>query len=808
MVRALVVLGLTALAGAAAGAEPRTVRIGGKTVKLTVAEDVLLVRPENAALARPPAAAAPAAAAWQANTKAFLKGVVAEQGKFTKDKRPPQVALAEVEANRPRAVPQMDALLVPRAADLQAGLVTRLTAAPGVKAATPVYRINGALLIPRRSVTVRFKGPPPADVVADLVERYKLKEVARPKFLPDAVQLELQAPDKADAFATAELIERHLGDKAEWAEPDLIHEVRKYAAPPPAPPPPDDPHVGRQWYLDRIQAPKFWAAARPRAEVLVAVVDDGVDAAHPDLAGRVAGGRNFVSLGRGVPADPEAWRPQGEDDNHGTPCAGLVAAVAGNGKGVAGIGRGVKVLAVRVTGEGRLLDEDEYAAAFAWAHDQGARVVSCSLGFDGETRKIRDVLRRVADAGRLVVAAAGNSGQDVGFPASMDGVVGVGAVRKDDEAWAYSCRGPDKQVTLVAPSGITGFLGEQGVWSTDRVGKYGLNRQDHVGGWLPGEKELVEMEPEKEFEQVGDAGGDYTGRFGGTSAAAPMVAAVAATIWACHPDLTAAQVRRALVDGADVVRKNDPFAGWENGYSKVYGYGRLNAAAALDKAAAMTPPKADPKPADPPAVAAGRPPALYQVAAAEPPPKVIQALFKPVPVTWTADGQTVRADPSDRWVTVCTPNGPDEARAALAHVVRPGALDDRGFAPLYEPKDGSFALYKVARVDLKGKDELTRAAQDGKLPVLYPCYESASKGPVVFRGTVVVEPAAGQTADEVAKVAAEVGLTPTGNAEAGRREFRLTSQAQCLTPADAARELVAKGKVKSARPDLLTQVKR
>src|SRR5207237_6879698 len=184
------------------------------------------------------------------------------------------------------------------------------------------------------SVTVQFAAPPTPALLKELAAAYKLTEISRPTYLENLVQFELGAPEKADAFRVAELLRDDLGNKILMAEPDLVHEVRKYQAPPV-----NDEFYDRQWYLKTIRAPEFWKAARPRQEVLVALLDDGVDGTHEGLAGRLVRGRNFVHLGLGVEPDRDAWHPQAPEDNHGTLCAGLIAAVEDNREGIGGVGR-------------------------------------------------------------------------------------------------------------------------------------------------------------------------------------------------------------------------------------------------------------------------------------------------------------------------------------------------------------------------------------------------------------------------------------------------------------------------------------
>ncbi|HEX2192557.1 MAG TPA: S8 family serine peptidase [Acidimicrobiales bacterium] len=134
----------------------------------------------------------------------------------------------------------------------------------------------------------------------------------------------------------------------------------------------NDPFLERQWNLDRIGATDAWEEATGK-DVLIGIVDTGVESSHPDLAGKVVG--SAVCLG-GPCRDGGA-----EDDNgHGTEVAGIVTAVRGNGRGIAGVAPEAKLLVAKsldATGAGRV---DDINAGIRWAVDRGAKVVNLSLG--------------------------------------------------------------------------------------------------------------------------------------------------------------------------------------------------------------------------------------------------------------------------------------------------------------------------------------------------------------------------------------------------------------------------------------------
>ncbi len=209
---------------------------------------------------------------------------------------------------------------------------------------------------------------------------------------------------------------------------------------------PDDPLVDRQYHLRTVHAFRSWDVGRG-AGIVVAVVDTGVDGAHPDLRGRLVGGVDLVDRGT-APDDP---------NGHGTLVAGIVAATAGNGEGGAGGAPDAAIMPVRVldaTGEG---SSDVVAEGIRWAADHGAHIINLSLAeVAGQqqspsaliTRDVEFAIRQAALKGVLVVAAAGNDGADrtpyaEGVPALV-----VGATDARDRVWVESNRDED---TLFAP---------------------------------------------------------------------------------------------------------------------------------------------------------------------------------------------------------------------------------------------------------------------------------------------------------------------------------------------------------------------
>ncbi|HUP66956.1 MAG TPA: S8 family serine peptidase [Sphingomicrobium sp.] len=194
-----------------------------------------------------------------------------------------------------------------------------------------------------------------------------------------------------------------------WTQPVEVYTAQ--ASPPPVP---NDPlfaaqPAARQWQLAKLQRLATGSGVR------VAVVDSGIDAAHPDLKGQIAVNRNFV-----------AGRPMAAEQ-HGTGVAGIIAARAGNGIGLAGVAPGAKLLGLRAcwqaTGKTQC-DSFSLAKALYFAIDQKAAIINLSLS-GPDDRLLRTLLKTAMAKGETVVAAFDRTQANGGFPASVPGVIAV-----------------------------------------------------------------------------------------------------------------------------------------------------------------------------------------------------------------------------------------------------------------------------------------------------------------------------------------------------------------------------------------------
>ncbi|MEW6308623.1 MAG: S8 family peptidase [Bacillota bacterium] len=242
------------------------------------------------------------------------------------------------------------------------------------------------------------------------------------------------------------------------------------------------------WGVDRIDADLVHATANKGTGVKVAILDTGIALAHEDL--RVWGGANFISTATSY-----------DDDNgHGTHCAGIVAALD-NTVGVIGVAPEAELYAVKVLDSAGSGSWSTVAAGIEWAITNKMQIISMSLGGSQGSTTLEAACKKAWDAGILLVAAAGNSGNaggrndTVNYPAKYPTVIAVAATDSSDKRPSWSSTGP--AVELAAP-GVS-------IPST------------YIGNTYKA--------------------------LSGTSMACPHVAGVAALVWRAHPTLTNQQVR-------------------------------------------------------------------------------------------------------------------------------------------------------------------------------------------------------------------------------------------------------------------------
>ena len=273
--------------------------------------------------------------------------------------------------------------------------------------------------------------------------------------------------------------------------------------------------------FEKIDALDAWDVVTGTPEIIIAVIDSGVKLDHPEFAGRLVAGYDYINR------DDEA----DDDSGHGTHVAGIIAAGLDNGEGVAGVCPNCRLMPVKVLNENNLGSWSQLAQGILFAVDHGARIINLSLGASTPSGTLASAVDYAIESGVIVIAAAGNYASDAPFyPAALEGVIAVGATTSKDTRWAKSDFGDYVDVT--APGEL--------IYST----YHNLNNIYH----------------------------GYT-YMSGTSMATPFVSGVAGLVLSVAPELSADDVTQALILGVDDLGPE--------GRDDNFGYGRVNAMGAL-----------------------------------------------------------------------------------------------------------------------------------------------------------------------------------------------------------------------------------
>ncbi|MCH8049298.1 S8 family serine peptidase [Patescibacteria group bacterium] len=333
---------------------------------------------------------------------------------------------------------------------------------------------------------------------------------------------------------------------------------------------PNDEFYGDLWYLERIDAPDAWDVTIGSRDVIVAVLDAGVDLDHADLAenlwrnkGEILNGSD--DDGNGFVDDLNGWDFVDDDNNpspdtsamasedaiaHGSLISGLIGAVGNNGQGVVGVSWKVSIMPLRILNDIGAGSSTEAAAAIEYAVQNGADVINLSFSGEANDPQLQDAIENAYHAGVVIVAAMGNEGRNTdtnpSYPACYqsseeDWVIGVASSDEFDRRSLFSNFGAI--CTDISAPGENIF---------------GIDYHDPNEGF----------------------GEEYDGLWSGTSMASPLVAGTAALLLAEYPDLTPADIITILKLSVDPMNVVDPFKG------KV-GAGRLNIGRALEYGASF-----------------------------------------------------------------------------------------------------------------------------------------------------------------------------------------------------------------------------
>ncbi len=252
-----------------------------------------------------------------------------------------------------------------------------------------------------------------------------------------------------------------LSNIVESIEPDYIVTVDQT---------PNDPYYPQEWGMLKVQASQAWDVTQGNSAVRIAILDTGIDRTHPDLAAKIVSGQNFS-----ISTNP------GDVFGHGTHVAGIAAAIANNGVGVAGLGYNASLMNVKVMGDNGSGYTSDIAAGIVWATDNGANVINLSLGGPSPTTVMQQAIDYAWSHGVVVVAAAGNnSTSSPSYPAYYPPAIAVAATDKNDALYYFSNYGswvdtaaPGNALSTLAGGGY-GYMSGTSMASPHVAGLAGL----------------------------------------------------------------------------------------------------------------------------------------------------------------------------------------------------------------------------------------------------------------------------------------------------------------------------------------------
>ena len=315
--------------------------------------------------------------------------------------------------------------------------------------------------------------------------------------------------------SSGDFIKTLSGDKdVLFAEPDIKVELDDTDF--------NDPMFKDQYALNKVQAQKAWDITQGGQDVVIGIIDTGVDLDHPDLKAKLLEGYNAIAPGT----------PPKDDAKHGTHVAGIAAAIGNNSVGISGMAPKCKILPIKVLGNGTG-SIATIADGLVWAANHGADVVNMSLGTYTEEQTLGEAVKYALSKNVVCVATMGNDNMEKRrFPAGFPGMIAVGSTDENDKKSTFSNFG--SWITVSSPG--TGIL------ST-----------------LP-----TYMSP------------NGYGKLSGTSMAAPLVTGLTALIRSQSKNLSPENTAKILKSSADDLG--------DSGFDNIYGAGRVNAFKAVSLA--------------------------------------------------------------------------------------------------------------------------------------------------------------------------------------------------------------------------------
>ncbi|MCH7700703.1 MAG: S8 family serine peptidase [Planctomycetes bacterium] len=443
----------------------------------------------------------------------------------------------------------------------------------GIKSVHPVYRFKGhdELVLSSGTLVVKLVPGLSEQEREEFFQSYGLGEVVPAAGLRNVYRAApVIDPDEDEVVCAAAM---HLDNRTVYAHPNFIVPMRPLQVAP------SDQFYNLQWHLNNtgqdggtpgadIEVLGAWQKTLGE-DVRIGIFDDSVDVDHEDLRG------NYLDVGHDPFNNDGDPRPKNIGDRHGTAVLGLICADA-NGVGVRGVAPLARFTASRALTE--FLTNAETASVFTFARQQNVDVHNNSWGgpaFFPDPLIVVDAIETAFVEGRggrgmVIVFASGNEARELepGFDLSaLPTVIGVGASSALDLRASYSNFG--EELDVMAPSGED-FL--PGMVTTDN--------DDEAGYAEPG----YNNDGFNDFGFPNLPDPSYTDDFSGTSAACPVTSGVAALCVSMNPNLTATQVRTILEHTAEKIAATDAQYDAITGRSFRYGFGRINARAAVDAA--------------------------------------------------------------------------------------------------------------------------------------------------------------------------------------------------------------------------------
>ncbi|MCP4176899.1 MAG: S8 family serine peptidase [bacterium] len=405
------------------------------------------------------------------------------------------------------------------------------------------------------------------DKFEKLLREYKVKFIEEDIFIPNKFKLQTVSSSRNVLSVANIFFETGM---FEYSEPEWTIITKKLCT--------NDDLWNKQWGLNNtgqhggttgadIQVCDAWDITRGDNDITIAVIDEGVDLTHPDLEANIVDG--FDATGRGTAGAYE------NNDNHGTACAGIIAAVADNEIGISGIAPNCRIMPVRIgygNGDGGWVTNSSWISeGINWAVENGADVLSnsweCPSGYNSVTEAINNAVNNgrfngTEALGCIVLFSSGNDNSTVNYPAYLDNVISVGSMSMCNQRKRSSKR--SGEVNTGVKTDPKGVSCDEEVW-------WGSNYGNELDVVAPGV--LI---------TTTDINGYYIEDFNGTSSACPHAAGVTALILSANPCLTSIEARRVLELSCDRINtsgycynisSSHPNGSW----NEEVGYGKVNA---------------------------------------------------------------------------------------------------------------------------------------------------------------------------------------------------------------------------------------